>query len=104
MVNENEEIDEKYDYNPMATQSPSDAVIDYVARRQRVIDEDDVIGLCSECKSEMPHDYMVRNIFAKEGVPVPCKYCGGIVVITYREWVNESLLNSLDTNRGIGFG
>ena len=95
----------KYDYNPQAVQSPSDNVADYMntAGRKRVTNPDDVIGMCSECKSEMPHSYMVNNVFAQEGVPVPCRYCGGVCVITYRE-LAESIKDTLDGNRGIGMG
>ena len=66
---------DKYDYNLQAIESPSDSVVEHVARRSRIQNPDDVIGMCSECKSEMPHSYMTNNVFAKEGVPVPCKYC-----------------------------
>lgn len=61
---------------------------------------DDVIGVCSECKSDQPMEYMYRNPFAQQGSAVPCKYCGGIVVITYRETRNSSL-HSSDRDRGI---
>jgi len=62
---------------------------------------DDVIGVCSECKSDQPMGYMYRNAFAQQGLAVPCKYCGGIVIITYRE-TRDSSLNSSDKDRGIG--
>lgn len=61
---------------------------------------DDVIGVCSECKSDQPDKYMMSSPFAQEGKPVPCKYCGGVVIITYRETRDDSL-NRSDNNRGI---
>ena len=61
---------------------------------------DDVIGVCSECKSDQPNSYMEKSPFAQAGQNVPCKYCGGVVIITYRETRNRSLDQS-DTNRGI---
>lgn len=61
---------------------------------------DDVIGVCSECKSDQPEAYMYRSPFAQDGKPVPCKYCGGIVIITYRETRNDALDQS-DSSRGI---
>jgi len=61
---------------------------------------DDVIGVCSECKSDQPNQYMERNPFAQEGKPVPCKYCGGVVIITYRE-TRDSALDGSDRSRGI---
>jgi DNA-directed RNA polymerase subunit RPC12/RpoP len=43
---------------------------------------------------------MYKSPFAQEGKDVPCKYCGGVVMITYRESRNSSL-DSSDKNRGI---
>lgn len=63
-------------------------------------DPDDVIGVCSECKSDQPESYMFRSPFAQDGKPVPCKYCGGVVIITYRETRNSALDQS-DNSRGI---
>lgn len=61
---------------------------------------DDVIGVCSECKSDQPDSYMERSPFAQAGLSVPCRYCGGVVIITYRETRDKSLDQS-DINRGI---
>ena len=61
---------------------------------------DDVIGVCSECKSDQPMRYMENNPFAQEGKSVICKYCGGVVIITYRETRDDSL-NGSDRERGI---
>lgn len=61
---------------------------------------DDVIGVCSECKSDQPEAYMYNSPFAQDGKPVPCKYCGGVVIITYRETRNDAL-NQSDNSRGI---
>lgn len=66
----------------------------------RIEDPDDVIGVCSECKSDQPDAYMMKNPFAQAGSPVPCKYCGGVVIITYRETRDEALKGS-DRTRGI---
>jgi len=63
-------------------------------------DPNDVIGTCSECHSDQPESYMYNSPFAQEGKAVPCKYCGGIVIITYRESRNSSLDQS-DRDRGI---
>lgn len=63
-------------------------------------DPDDVIGVCSECKSDQPMSYMKKSLFAQAGISVPCKFCGGIVIITYRETRDQSLNNS-DRERGI---
>ena len=61
--------------------------------------EDDVIGVCSECKSDQPMEYMYKSPFAQDGKDVPCKYCGGVVIITYRERRRNSLDN-IDKTRG----
>jgi DNA-directed RNA polymerase subunit RPC12/RpoP len=61
---------------------------------------DDVIGVCSECKSDQPMRYMFNSSFAQDGLNVPCKYCGGIVIITYRE-TRDNSLDSSDRNRGL---
>lgn len=63
-------------------------------------DTDDVIGVCSECHSDQPLEYMMRSPFAQNGQNVPCKYCGGVVVITYRE-TRDTALNQSDRSRGI---
>lgn len=85
-------------------ENPVEAALDEVAAGRRIQDTDNVVGLCSECKSTMPNSYMERNVFAREGHPVPCKYCGGVVVITYGELQGDALNNSLDSARGIGSG
>lgn len=61
---------------------------------------DDVIGVCSECKSDQPMKYMESSSFAQNGTAVPCKYCGGIVVITYRE-TRDNSLRQADRERGL---
>ena len=63
-------------------------------------DPDDVIGVCSECKSDQPTQAMHRSKFAQEGSAPVCKYCGGVVIITYRETRDNSLGQS-DRDRGI---
>lgn len=65
-----------------------------------VTDPEDVVGVCSECKSDQPDSYMMNNPFAQAGQPASCKYCGGVVIIVYRELRNRSLDQS-DKSRGI---
>lgn len=66
----------------------------------KINDPDDVIGVCSECKSDQPNSYMEGSSFAQQGLTVPCKYCGGVVIITYRE-SRDSSLDSSDRERGL---
>lgn len=63
-------------------------------------DPDDVIGVCSECKSDQPMQAMYRSSFAQSGSAPVCRYCGGVVIITYRESRDQSLDQS-DRDRGI---
>lgn len=63
-------------------------------------EEDDVIGVCTECHSDQPMSYMERSPFAAEGKSVPCKYCGGVVVVTYKSNRDRSLDQS-DRSRGL---
>lgn len=63
-------------------------------------DDDDVIGLCSECKSEQLDSAMYRSPFAQSGVAPVCKYCGGVVVIIYKSQ-KENTINQLDRERGL---
>jgi hypothetical protein len=63
-------------------------------------DPDDVIGVCSECKSDQPDSYMEKSPFAQAGSPVPCKFCGGVVIIAYREQ-RDQVLKGSDRSRGI---
>jgi hypothetical protein len=43
---------------------------------------------------------MFNSPFAQEGKAVPCKYCGGVVAIVYREERDSSLKDSKN-KRGI---
>lgn len=61
---------------------------------------DDVIGVCSECKSDQPMKAMYNSGFAQSGSAAVCKYCGGVVIIIYRESRDQSLDQS-DRERGV---
>lgn len=62
---------------------------------------DDIVPICSECKSQQTERYMDRNPFAQEGKPTPCQYCGGIVVVMYRK-DKQDALNAMNQERNIG--
>jgi hypothetical protein len=62
--------------------------------------EDDAIGLCSECKSDQMDSTMFRSVFAQNGVSPVCKYCGGVVIIVMRSQ-REQAINQLDRERGL---
>lgn len=61
---------------------------------------DDVIGVCSECKSDQPMKAMYNSGFAQGGSAPVCKYCGGVVIIVYRESRDQSL-DQADRERGV---
>jgi hypothetical protein len=65
-----------------------------------VQDPDDVIGCCSECHSDQTMQYMERSPFAQAGDPPPCQYCGGVVIVTFRE-TRDSALGEIDQRRGL---
>lgn len=91
---------DKYDYNPQAIESPVDWVAEDLSRRTKIQNPDDVVGLCTECKTTHEPAMMEKNIFAREGVPPSCRYCGGVVTIAFREIV-EATKERLDGARGI---
>lgn len=62
--------------------------------------EDDAVGVCSECKSEQSDSSMYKSIFAQQGIAPVCRYCGGVVVIVYKQLKDKSL-DQLDRERGI---
>ncbi len=99
MSAEDQEAARKYNYAPQAVESPVDWVPERIASHG-IQNPDDVIGLCSECKSTHERAVMEKDIFAAEGVPPSCRYCGGVVVITYRE-IASQVKERLDGARGI---
>ena len=62
--------------------------------------EDDAIGLCSECKSDQMDSTMFRSVFAQNGTPPVCKYCGGVVIIVMRSQ-RQQAINQIDRERGL---
>lgn len=80
-----------------------EVVTDY-AQGRKLKNPDDVCGFCSECHNVQSDSKMYRSVFAQEGVSPVCQYCGGVVIITYRELIDESFKNHLDNMRGIGSG
>jgi hypothetical protein len=65
----------------------------------RTRDENNEVGVCTECGSEQPLRYMEQQIKAGFSEP-PCKLCGGVVKITKAE--NISHMQAVeDRRRGI---
>jgi hypothetical protein len=63
-------------------------------------EEDDVVGVCSECRSVQPMHYMEKSVFTTAGKSAPCKYCGGVTIIVERENM-EQALQQISRERGI---
>lgn len=64
-------------------------------------EEDEVVFVCTECKSDQPEQYIMKNSFAAAGLPVPCRFCGGVSILTTRAERDRSLEIS-DRKRGMG--
>lgn len=66
--------------------------------------EDDEVGVCIECHSDQPMQYMMKQVSMRWEGPgdysVPCKFCGGVVKITRRS-NRDRFLRSEDGKRGI---
>lgn len=62
--------------------------------------DDDVIAVCSECKSDQSDSYVERNPFYQQGGSIPCQYCKGIVIIMDRR-DREAALRQIDRERGL---
>lgn len=56
-----------------------------------------VIGVCIECHSDQPAQYLYGNPL---GGKAPCKYCGGVIMIVNRQ-DRDNALKSSDQKRGI---
>lgn len=65
-----------------------------------MVDDNDVIGVCSECKSEQMDSTMYRSTFAQQGFAPVCRYCGGVVIIVNKR-DKDRALDQIDRERGI---
>lgn len=63
-------------------------------------ESDDVIGLCSECHSEMSERFMTTSPFAQAGISPPCALCGGVVVVVYRA-DRDGAIKQMNRERGL---
>lgn len=62
--------------------------------------DEDVVGICSECASDQRDSYMNKNSFFQQGKPVPCQYCGGVVVLAKRG-NRKQVLDQINRQRGL---
>ena len=63
-------------------------------------DENDAVGVCTECHSDQPDQAMYRDPFAQSGGSPACRFCGGVVIITLIK-DRERTLNQIDRERGL---
>lgn len=66
-------------------------------------EEEVIIGVCGECKSDQNSSRLERNPFYLANQPAPCQYCGGIVLICDAK-DREQVLRQFDMQRKIGQG
>lgn len=66
--------------------------------------EEDAIGVCIECHSDQPEQYMIAQLSKGWQGPgdfsVPCKLCGGVVKVVDRSH-RENFLKIEDRRRGL---
>jgi len=62
-----------------------------------------IVGMCTECKTTIPTTTMAKNIFASEGAPPVCKYCGGVVAVIDRR-DEKSVKVQMDAARNLNRG
>jgi DNA-directed RNA polymerase subunit RPC12/RpoP len=63
--------------------------------------EDDAVGVCTECGNQQPDKHMYNSVFAQQGHSAVCKYCGGTVTVCYRSEV-QNVLKAIKRKRGLG--
>lgn len=63
-------------------------------------DEDDAVGLCSDCGTEQPDRAMYSSPFAQAGQNAICKYCKGVVIICYKK-DKDKVISDIKRQRGI---
>jgi hypothetical protein len=59
--------------------------------------EDDAVGVCTECKSDQPDQYMDNSPFNQP----PCRYCGAPTVVVLKR-DREAALRQVDRDRKLG--
>lgn len=63
-------------------------------------DNDDVIGLCTDCGTQQTDRHMTNSSFAQAGLPAVCRYCKGVVTVCYRR-DKDNVLNQINIKRGL---
>lgn len=61
--------------------------------------DDDFIGVCTECKSDQPDQYVEKQL-NMGWTEYPCKYCGGVAKVV-RISDRDNALKQADRQRGL---
>jgi len=64
------------------------------------MDNNDVIGLCSDCGTEQTDRSMFNSPFAQAGVAPVCRYCRGVVIVCYKR-DRERVLDDINRKRNL---
>jgi hypothetical protein len=63
-------------------------------------DDEDVVGLCTDCGTQQTDRHMFNSSFARDGKSAVCKYCSGVVTVCYRRDIAD-VLNQINIKRGL---
>jgi hypothetical protein len=55
-------------------------------------DDEDVIAMCVDCGSVKDDNRAAKDPFLQEGLTGVCRFCGGPVIVTYRDQA-ENIMN-----------
>lgn len=64
------------------------------------MNDDDAIGLCTDCGTEQSDKHMYNSPFAQDGTAAVCRYCSGVVTICYRK-DKDKVISQINIKRGI---
>lgn len=80
--------------------SPAEAAVEDLRVRSKLENPDAIVGMCGECGSTQPDQYIENSPFYLQGVPPYCKFCGGVVVIVPEELQSQAK-RQIDRSRGL---
>lgn len=66
-------------------------------------DPNEVIAVCTECKSDQPSNRVERDPFYLQGNNPVCRYCGGVTILVERGH-RDNALDQASRQRGLFSG
>jgi len=63
--------------------------------------DENIVGMCTECKTIIPTNIMAKDSFAAQGLPPVCKLCGGVVTIVDSSRNIDNIRLAMDRERGL---